>query len=63
MVSAPVRNDTGRIVAVITTTIPRHEIDPSLLDSGLIDKVRSAAGELSQRLNYRPKWPAAGSKL
>ncbi|PRY08293.1 IclR family transcriptional regulator [Paraburkholderia sp. BL6665CI2N2] len=55
VVSAPVRNDTGRIVAVITTTIPRHEIDASLLDSGLIDKVRRAADDLSQRLNYRPK--------
>ncbi|MEM5455564.1 IclR family transcriptional regulator [Paraburkholderia phytofirmans] len=62
VVSAPVRNDTGRIVAVITTTIPRHEIDASLLDSGLIDKVRRAADELSQRLNYRPKGgPKAGS--
>jgi DNA-binding IclR family transcriptional regulator len=64
VVSAPVRNDTGRIVAVITTTIARHEIDPSLLDSGLIDKVRGAADELSQRLNYRPKSsPHAGSKF
>ena len=54
VVSAPVRNDTGRIVAVITTTIPRHEIDAALLDSGLIDKVRHAADELSERLNYRP---------
>ncbi|WGS51998.1 IclR family transcriptional regulator [Paraburkholderia sp. D15] len=63
VVSAPVRNDTGRIVAVITTTIPRHEIDASLLDSGLIDKVRRAADELSQRLNYRPKsGPKAGSQ-
>nr|WKF59738.1 Pca regulon regulatory protein [Paraburkholderia busanensis] len=63
VVSAPVRNDTGRIVAVITTTIPRHEIDASLLDSGLIDKVRRAADELSQRLNYRPKLgPKAGSQ-
>ncbi|WP_074774850.1 IclR family transcriptional regulator [Paraburkholderia fungorum] len=63
VVSVPVRNDTGRIVAVITTTIPRHEIDASLLDSGLIDKVRRAADELSQRLNYRPKnAPNAGSQ-
>ncbi|USU18628.1 IclR family transcriptional regulator [Paraburkholderia fungorum] len=63
VVSAPVRNDTGRIVAVITTTIPRPEIDASLLDSGLIDKVRRAADELSQRLNYRPKGSAnAGTK-
>jgi DNA-binding IclR family transcriptional regulator len=63
VVSAPVRNDTGRIVAVITTTIPRHEIDASLLDSGLIDKVRRAADELSQRLNFRPTGsPNAGAK-
>jgi DNA-binding IclR family transcriptional regulator len=54
VVSAPVRNDTGRIVAVITTTIPRPEIDASLLESGLVDKVRHAADELSKRLNYRP---------
>jgi DNA-binding IclR family transcriptional regulator len=63
VVSAPVRNDTGRIVAVITTTIPRHEIDASLLDSGLIDKVRRAADELSQRLNFRPTGSAnSGAK-
>jgi DNA-binding IclR family transcriptional regulator len=54
VVSAPVRNDTGRIVAVITTTVPRPSIDAALLDAGLIDKVRHAAGELSKRLNYRP---------
>ncbi|WP_321795747.1 IclR family transcriptional regulator [Caballeronia sp. J97] len=54
VVTAPVRNDTGRIVAVITTTIPRPEIDAALLGSGLIDKVRDAADALSMRLNYRP---------
>jgi DNA-binding IclR family transcriptional regulator len=54
VVTAPVRNDTGRIVAVITTTIPRPEIDATLLDTGLVDKVRHAATELSSRLNYRP---------
>jgi DNA-binding IclR family transcriptional regulator len=54
VVTAPVRNDTGRIVAVITTTIPRPEIDASLLDAGLIDKVLRAADQLSLRLNYRP---------
>jgi DNA-binding IclR family transcriptional regulator len=62
VVTAPVRDDTGRIVAVITTTIPRPEIEAALLDSGLIDKVRHAAEELSQRLNYRPtSGPASGS--
>ncbi|WP_233833498.1 IclR family transcriptional regulator [Paraburkholderia sp. ZP32-5] len=63
VVSAPVRNDTRRIVAVITTTIPRHEIDAALLDGGLIDKVRRAADELSKRLNFRPKSePNGGNK-
>lgn len=54
VVSAPVRNETGRIAAVITTTIPRSAIDASLLDSDLVGKVRRAADELSTRLNYRP---------
>jgi DNA-binding IclR family transcriptional regulator len=54
VVTAPVRNDTGRIVAVITTTIPRPEIDATLLETGLVDKVRHAGAELSSRLNYRP---------
>ena len=64
VVSAPVRNDTGRIAAVVTTTIPRAGIDTQLLDSGLIDKVRHAADELSKRLNYRPqsRAPAANGK-
>jgi DNA-binding IclR family transcriptional regulator len=54
VISVPVRNDTGRIAAVITTTIPRPQIDAALLDGGLIDKVRTAAEQLSLRLNYRP---------
>lgn len=54
VISAPVRNDKGRIAAVITTTIPRSQIDAALIDSGLIDKVRNAAEQLSMRLNYRP---------
>jgi DNA-binding IclR family transcriptional regulator len=61
VVTAPVRNDAGRIAAVITITIPRPEIDATLLGSGLIDKVCRAAHELSKRLNYRPKHePDAG---
>ncbi|GAB5094903.1 IclR family transcriptional regulator [Caballeronia sp. HLA56] len=61
VVTAPVRNDTGRIVAVITTTIPRPEIDAALLESGLIDRVREAADALSMRLNYRPAARTAAS--
>jgi DNA-binding IclR family transcriptional regulator len=54
VVSAPVRNETGRIVAVITTTIPRPEIGATLFESGLVDRVRRAAADLSTRLNFRP---------
>jgi DNA-binding IclR family transcriptional regulator len=58
VITAPVRNETGRIAAVITTTIPRAQIDAPLLDSGLIDKLRNAAEQLSLRLNYRPSAPS-----
>lgn len=53
VVTAPVRNDTQKIVAVITVTVPRAEIDATLIAGGLIDKVVRAAAELSRRLNYR----------
>lgn len=58
VVSAPVRSDLGRIVAAVTVTIPRAEIDQPLLDSDLVGQVRQAAADLSRRLNYRPA-PAA----
>ncbi|MDN7671245.1 IclR family transcriptional regulator [Burkholderia oklahomensis] len=54
VVTAPVRNDASKIVAVVTVTVPRPEIDASLVADGLIDKVLRAAAELSRRLNYRP---------
>ena len=54
VISAPVRDETRRIVAVITTTIPHPEIGENLLDQGLVERVRAAADELSKRLNYRP---------
>ena len=54
VVSVPVRGESGRIVAVVTTTVPRAHIDTTLLESGLIEKVRETAHQLSQRLNYRP---------
>ncbi len=54
VVSAPVYGDTGRIVAVVTATVPRAHFDAALPASGLIDAVRDTALALSQRLNYRP---------
>ena len=53
VVTAPVRNETQKIVACITVTVPRPEIDAALIADGLIDKVQRAAAELSRRLNYR----------
>jgi DNA-binding IclR family transcriptional regulator len=53
VISAPVRNDTQKIAACITVTVPRPEIDPTLIADGLIDTVQRAAAELSRRLNYR----------
>ncbi|CAJ5612813.1 IclR family transcriptional regulator [Burkholderia pseudomallei] len=53
VVTAPVRNEASRIVAVVTVTVPRPEIDAALVAEGLVEKVVRAAAELSRRLNYR----------
>ncbi|BCQ55993.1 IclR family transcriptional regulator [Burkholderia gladioli] len=53
VVTAPVRNDTQRIVAAVTVTVPKPEIDAALIADGLVEKVVRAANELSRRLNYR----------
>ncbi|ALK32408.1 IclR family transcriptional regulator [Burkholderia plantarii] len=54
VVSAPVFGDAGRIVAVVTATVPRAHFDTTLPAADLIDKVRATAFQLSLRLNYRP---------
>ncbi|CAJ4009069.1 IclR family transcriptional regulator [Burkholderia pseudomallei] len=53
VVTAPVRNEASRIVAVVTVAVPRPEIDAALIAEGLVEKVVRAAAELSRRLNYR----------
>lgn len=53
VVTAPVRNEASRIVAVVTVTVPLPEIDAALVAEGLVEKVVRAAAELSRRLNYR----------
>ncbi|CAJ4232628.1 IclR family transcriptional regulator [Burkholderia pseudomallei] len=53
VVTAPVRNEASRIVAVVTVTVLRPEIDAALVAEGLVEKVVRAAAELSRRLNYR----------
>ncbi|WP_051888745.1 IclR family transcriptional regulator [Caballeronia sordidicola] len=53
VVSAPVRDRTGKIVAVTTATIPRAKVDAALLENGLIGKVKKAADDLSRCLLHR----------
>lgn len=53
VVSAPVRDQSGKIVAAITATVPRSDIgDDDRIP--LIAAVCDAAIDLSARLNYRP---------
>lgn len=55
VVTAPVRNQSGKIAAVVTVTIPRPEIGQQDMAQSLVDRVRIAADRLSACLNYRPK--------
>jgi DNA-binding IclR family transcriptional regulator len=55
VVTAPVRDRSGAIVAAITATVPRSEIGSSQDEKNrLIEAVCGAALELATRLNYRP---------
>lgn len=64
VVSAPVRDGSGRIVAVVTVTLPRAQLGEGT-EGELIGKVRQAADDLSMRLNYRggKAAPAASTYL
>lgn len=53
VISAAVRDSTRFIVAAVTLTIARPFLEKSMLDQGLVGRVREAANELSERLNYR----------
>ncbi|SAK77249.1 IclR family transcriptional regulator [Caballeronia arationis] len=55
VVTAPVRDGAGAIVAAITATVPRSEIGATEDEKNrLIEAVCGAAIELSARLNHRP---------
>jgi len=54
VVSAPVRDQSGRIVAAITATVPRSDIGAEAERAPLVAAVCAAAIDLSARLNYRP---------
>ncbi|WP_027794794.1 IclR family transcriptional regulator [Paraburkholderia acidipaludis] len=55
VVSAPVRDQSGKIAAAITVTVPRSDIGGETQRAPLIAAVCGAAVDLSTRLNYRPR--------
>jgi len=58
-VAAPVRDQTGAVVAAISITAQRPTLEPKELRERLVKQVLAAAAELSHRLNYRPAEAAA----
>ncbi|SIT45155.1 Transcriptional regulator [Paraburkholderia piptadeniae] len=54
VVSAPVRDQSGKVVAALTATVPRSDIGGDEERAPLVAMVCSAALDLSARLNYRP---------
>lgn len=58
-VAAPVRDESGRIVAALSVTAQRPSLEPKAFRERLVAEVRGAAAELSRRLNYRPADAAA----
>jgi len=53
-IAAPVRDETGHIIAALGATIPSGHIHPERID-GLVLRVRAAADEVSGLLNYQPR--------
>jgi DNA-binding IclR family transcriptional regulator len=53
-VAAPVRDQHGQTVAAVSLTVQKPNLDPPPFRERLVQQVRSAAAEISQRLNYQP---------
>lgn len=53
-IAAPVRDDSGRIIAALGTTIPSAHIETGQVDD-MVRRVRLSADELSRLLNYQPR--------
>jgi DNA-binding IclR family transcriptional regulator len=54
VVTAPVRDQSGKIVAAVTATVPRSDLGEQSERTRLVETVCAAACDLSERLNYRP---------
>ncbi|MDE2611366.1 MAG: IclR family transcriptional regulator [Burkholderiales bacterium] len=52
-VVAPVRDHRNKIVAAISVTVPRPQLEDRAQDNDLVSQVVAAANELSYKLNYR----------
>ncbi|WP_233836749.1 IclR family transcriptional regulator [Paraburkholderia sp. ZP32-5] len=54
VVTAPVRNLSGHVVAALTATMPRSDLGETAKQEPLVTAVCGAALDVSQRLGYRP---------
>lgn len=54
VVTAPVRDHTGNIVAALTATVPRSDLGETAEREPLVTAVCGAALDVSQRLGYQP---------
>ncbi len=53
-VAAPVRDYGGNVVAAVSVTVQKANLDPKEFRERLVQQVLGAAADISQRLNYRP---------
>jgi DNA-binding IclR family transcriptional regulator len=58
-IAAPVRDESGRIVAALSVTAQRPSLEPKTYRERLVAQVLGAAAELSRQLNHRPAVVAA----
>jgi DNA-binding IclR family transcriptional regulator len=53
-VAAPVRDYSGKVVAAVSLTVQKPNLEPKEFRDRLVQQVLAAAAAISERLNYRP---------
>jgi DNA-binding IclR family transcriptional regulator len=53
-IAAPVRDQSGRVIAALGATIPSGHVEAARMNE-LVQRVRTSADELSRLLNYQPR--------
>lgn len=53
-IAAPVRDHAGNVVAAVSLTVQKPNLEPKEFRERLVQLVLAAAGDISDRLNYRP---------